>query len=153
VVIIETFSTFYTGIFCQRFFSSPNQKCTGDEVTFTCLVTDNSTGAIGSTLWNVTTPAGDSSFCSVRHNLLLTVTCGPDNEFTSMLTEQNGDNYTTTLSVPVDFNETTVECLDTVTRRVGSEDICIVGKSNTMACLSSHKIIMLMHEMKITISF
>ena len=112
-----------TGIFCQSFSSFPNEKCPGDNVTFTCMVMD--TLGIGSTRWIV---EGSSTVCVVLHNLPTTQTCGPNGAFTSSL-DQSGVDFTTILSVSDDFNGTTVECRDQDLNRVGSEDICIVGES------------------------
>ena len=128
----------HTGVFCQTFFSAPTEKCPGDDVTFTCVVVD--TSGFGTTTWNVTTPAGESSTCEVRHNLQRTATCGPNGEFSSSNPERNGVNYTSTLSVSIsgsaDFNGTTVDCLNQTFSEVGSEDICIVGESSP-CCASS----------------
>ena len=116
----------HTGVFCQTFFSTPIQKCPGDDITFTCVVMD--TSGVGVTTWSVTIPAGESSTCDVRHNLQRTEICGPNGEFSSSDAVENGDNYTSTLSVSDDFNGTTVVCLDQALSKVGSENICTVGE-------------------------
>ena len=88
------------------------------------------TSGTGSTRWNVTTPAGESStLCIVFHNQPTTDTCGPNGEFISHLADQNGDNYTSTLSVSDDLNGTRVECSDQTLSTIVSENICIIGES------------------------
>ena len=121
----------HTGVFWQAF----STHCPGDDVTFTCVVTDMS--GMGSTRWRVTTPAGESSLCGVLHNLPdETDTCGPNGEFSSSLMEKNGGTYTSVLSGSDDFNGTTVECLDDHLDTVGSENICIVGENTLLPTCS-----------------
>ena len=119
-----------TGVFCQPFSSVPNEKCPGDDVRFRCRVTDPSGN--GSARWTVTTPNGESSVCTtVSYDQPNTQqTCGPNGEFTSFHAGfiEKGLIYVSFLSVSEDFNGTTVECSDHDFNRVGTEDICILGK-------------------------
>ena len=115
----------HAGVFCQLLSSVPIEKCPGDNVTFTCVVTD--TSGTSSTRWIVTTPDGESStLCVVLHDLRRMDTCGPNGEFTSSFFGQNGNNYTSALSVSDYFNETMVECGGPSSN--STEDICIVGE-------------------------
>ena len=115
-----------SGVLC-RSFSFPNEICPGDNVTFTCVVVDPT--GISFTVWIV---EGGEQDCILRHNKPNEVaTCGPEQLFTSSFINQNGDNYTSTLSVESisdDLNRTRVECEDTV-MEIGKENICIIGKS------------------------
>ena len=118
-----------TGVLCQSF-SSPDEICPGDNVTFTCVVVDSVGNSL--TTWRVT-PDGGEPPCRVIHidPIGETDTCGPGRVFTSSLTDQSGDNYTSTLSVESlsdGLNDTRVECEDTSLMDVGMEKICIIGK-------------------------
>ena len=115
-----------SGVLCQSF-SSPDEICPGDNVTFTCVVVDPD--GISYTSWVV---EGGEQDCILRHNRLNEVeTCGPGQLFTSSFTtNQSGDSYTSTLSVESisdDLNRTRVECEDAA-MDVGNESICIIGK-------------------------
>ena len=118
-----------SGVLCQSF-SSPDEICPGDNVTFTCVVVDPD--GISVTSW-VVTPDGGVQDCVLRHNKENEVaTCGPEQLFTSSFTNynQSGDNYTSTLSVESisdDLNSTSVEC-EGAAMNVGKENICIIGK-------------------------
>ena len=115
-------------MFCQPFFSVPNEKCPGDvTISFTCGVTDPFGN--GTTRWTVTTPDGESSVCIVSHDQSKTQrTCGPNDEIYSLHAGFNNGINRSRLIVPEDFNGTIVECSDQDLNTVGSADICIVGK-------------------------
>ena len=104
----------------------------GDNATFTCVVVD--TVGIGTTTWRVT-PGGGEEDCVLRHSVPNEFsTCGPGGVFTSSLTNQSGDNYTSTLRVELisdGLNDTRVECEDQYLMNVGMKNICIIGKSIT----------------------
>ena len=122
---------YLTGVLCQSF-SSPDKICPGGNVTFTCVVVDPF--GIGTTTWRVTPDGGEPS-CRLLHNdPSVTDTCGPGRIFTSSLTNQSGNNYTSTLrveSISDGLNDTRVECEDPFSMDVGMENICIIGKSFT----------------------
>ena len=128
---------FLIGVLCQSFSSFPDEICPGDNVIFTCVVVDSV--GIGTTTWRVT-PDGGQPPCRVIHNHQDdTETCGPGRVFTSSLTDQSGDSYTSTLRVESIFdglNDTRVECQDPFLMDVGMENICIIGK---LKCYNSMK--------------
>ena len=118
--------SYCTGVLCQSFTSSPDEICPGDSVAFTCVVEDPD--GYSFTSWIVTRDGED---CVLRHNVPNDVsTCGPGLIFTASLTDQSGDNYTSTLrveSISDGLNDTRVECED-ASSNVGMENICIISK-------------------------
>ena len=85
--------------------------CSGDDVTFTCVVDS------GATSWTLT-PGGRSQVCSYQSGLQVPDTCGPDEKFSSFRTPGSVDNKNSSLSVvsiTEDVNQTLVECIDGVT--------------------------------------
>ena len=125
----------FTGVQCQSFSPPTEDICLGDNITYTytCVVVNSVAASF--TVWRLT-PGGEEPRCNVVHNDPDdTQTCGPGRVFTSSLTGQTSGDHTTftsTLSVESiseSLNGTRVECLDADASTVGSNDICIVGKS------------------------
>ena len=127
---------FPTGVLSQPF--SPASGvcvCPGSDIEFTCVVDAR---PASTTRWEIT-PDGGETACTVTLNIPNeTQNCGPGGVFTSSLTGQTGDNYTSSLrteDMSLSLNGTTVECVDGIDLQIiGSTTIYIAGKGDFTLC-------------------
>ena len=120
----------YTGVLSQ--FSPPTGEiCSGDNVTFTCVVNT------AVTLW-VVGLQGDETECLFRRSSPGQDNCGPGDRFMSNATDVNEDinsSFLRVASITIDLNDTQVRCNDGNDVIIGSDEICIVGKSTIILML------------------
>ena len=114
----------YTGVLSQ-FSPLTGEICSGDNVTFTCVVNT----ALG--IW-VVRLRGEETECLFRRSNPGQDNCGPGERFMSNATDVNEDINSSSLrvdSITIDLNDTQVKCNDGNEVTIGSDEICIIGKS------------------------
>ena len=113
----------YVGTLSQ--FTTPDETCPGDPVTFTCVVNSDDTR------WTVS-PDGGDGLCLYQASHEDPDACGPGSRFRSSRTEGSASNFNSSLSVAAnaeDFNRTQVNCTSGDNDAlIGSGHICITGK-------------------------
>ena len=122
----------------QSQFTTPDEICPGDDVTFTCIVTS------GITRWSVS-PGGNDGVCVYFSDSEVSETCGPGSSFSSSRTEGSDTPTNSSLSVvsiEPNLNGTVVECTDgnNISNVIGSDDICITGEfgaTSILICFSA----------------
>ena len=116
---------FSIGVLCQSLTGPSDEICSGDDVTFSCVVSGVAT------VWAVSL-GGDSTQCAYFSASPAPDECGPDDMFHSSRTDDNVPANNSSLrvdSITSDLNGTTVTCIDGGSAElIGSYNICIVGK-------------------------
>ena len=119
-------STLGVGVLPHSFTGPSGDTCSGDTITFTCVVDS------GSTTWRII-HGGNTDVCAYsRRTANEPETCGPENQFTSFQTREgsNIDNSSLSGKMANFLNETLIECLDgtmNTNNLMGSFTICLVG--------------------------
>ena len=132
-LLLAIFShVFSVGVLSQ--FSPPSGDiCPGSDIEFSCV---GNSLSVSTTRWEITPDGGGDPACIVSHNVPGEMdSCGPGDIFTSSLDVDADINYTSSLraeDVPLSLNWTVVECVSGADlQKIGSTNICIVGKYNT----------------------